>query len=161
MTNTVTAYQRAANLSIGQYTAASLTLTDKDTIPLQLLADGSLRVGLTSGTITIASLAPFQTTPVAGTVSVVTTGGTAVTVATGPLNGGFIVNPYNTAAQNVTAENLYVDIVGTPGSTDANGNGTTTILFPGQSYSIPAIVTGKTVKVNAATSGHKFTVVIL
>lgn len=95
-------------------------------------------------------------TPAASGISVVTTGGTAVTPITGPCNGGIITNPINTAAQAVTAEPLYVDMVGTPSAVDANANGTTFRLDPGQSFDIPALAAGVNVKVNAATAGHKF-----
>ena len=88
-----------------------------------------------------------------------TTGGTAVIIASGPLNGGFITNPPNAASQGVsTAENLYVDMVGTPGSADSAANGTTVLLQPGQSFSIPALAAGVNIRANAATSGHKLSV---
>ncbi len=103
---------------------------------------------------------PVRNTPRAGLVSVVAVGGTAVTVATGPINGGFITNPPNDDAQGVTAENLYVDVVGVPGSTDAAANGTTSLLFPGDSYPLKALPSGVNVMINAATGGHKVTVVI-
>lgn len=100
-------------------------------------------------------------TPAAGATSTVATGGTAVTVIAGPCNGGYVVNPANAAAQGIgSAENAYLDMVGTPGSTDATaGSGTSMILFPGQSFTIPALALGVSVKVNAATSGHLLTVV--
>lgn len=99
-------------------------------------------------------------TPVAGAASVITTGGTAVTAMAGPCNGGFVTNPPNPAGQGIgAAENLYLDMVGTPGSTDAGGSGTTAVLFPGQTFTIPALASGVNVRVNAATSSHAFTVV--
>lgn len=98
--------------------------------------------------------------PAVGITATIVTGGTAVTVVTGPVNGGYIVNPLNTAAQGVTAENAYIDPVASPGSTDAAANGTTNILQAGQVYTIPPLQTGSVVKANAATSGHKLTVVV-
>lgn len=98
--------------------------------------------------------------PSAGLASEVATGGTSVVVASGPIAGGYLTNPESDAAQGVTAENLYVDPVGDPGSTDAAANGTTTSLAPGQTYQIPALPTGSSLKVNAASSGHKFTAVL-
>ena len=96
--------------------------------------------------------------PVVGSAVAVATGGTAVTVFTGPIDGGVIVNPYNAAAQGIaTAENLYVSLVAAPGSTDAAANGGTTLLTPGSAFNVPALATGVTAKVNAATTGHKFT----
>jgi hypothetical protein len=95
-------------------------------------------------------------TPVAATATTIATGGTAITVVTGPVNGGFITNPVDAAGQGISvAENVYVDMVATPGSTDTNGNGTTVIIAPGQTFTIPSIATGVLVKANAATSGHK------
>lgn len=99
--------------------------------------------------------------PTAALASAIVTGGTLVVVASGPINGGYIVNPASKEAQGIgAAENLYVDPVGDPGSTDAAGNGTTTVLAPGQPYSIPALPAGSSLKANAATDGHKFNAVI-
>lgn len=100
------------------------------------------------GPITIT---PAHYTPAALTTNAVATGGTPVTAASGPLNGGWIENP------TTATENLYIDMVGTPASTDADAAGTTTtVVVPGQIFTIPAIATGVNVKINAATSGHKF-----
>lgn len=96
-------------------------------------------------------------TPVPGLVSEIEIGGTAVMVIPPGPNGGYITNPPNPADQGIGGgtEPLYVDPVSPPG---LNGNGTTSSLAPGQSYSI---IPGQTnpVYVNAATSGHKFTCV--
>jgi hypothetical protein len=100
-------------------------------------------------------------TPRAATTSTITTGGTAVTLFTGPINGGYVANPINAAAQGISvAENAYVDPVGTPGSTDAAANGTTMLLEPGQTFSLPVLGVGVNFKANAASSGHKLTVVV-
>lgn len=100
-------------------------------------------------------------TPAAGASSTIAVGGTAVTIAEGPINGGWITNPPDLVAQAIAAaENLYVDMVAVPGSTDATANGTTTLLVPGQSYSIPPLADGVLVRANAATSGHRLTVVV-
>lgn len=102
-----------------------------------------------------------KVTPVAGTASAVVTGGTAVTVVTGPVNGGYISNPLNAAAQGIgAAENAYIDPVAAPGSTDAAANGTTVIVSPGQNYTVPPLATGSVIKANAATNGHKLSVVV-
>ncbi len=113
----------------------------------------------TTGALASITSTPATVTPSAGTTATVATGGTAVTLLTGPVNGGYVVNPLNTAAQGVTAENAYIDPVASPGSTDAVANGTTTLLAAGQVYSIPPMASGLTLKANAATSGHKLTVV--
>lgn len=100
-------------------------------------------------------------TPVAGTASAIVTGGTPITIVTGPVNGGYVTNPPNLASQGIAAaENAYLSLVGNPGSVDANANGTTSPLIPGQTFAIPALAAGVLLKANAATSGHKLTVVV-
>ena len=71
-------------------------------------------------------------------------------------NGGFITNPYSATDQGIAAvEVLYVNPV-----TNAalQGNGTNFPLQPGQTWEI---IPGQTTptSVNAATAGHKFSVV--
>lgn len=95
-------------------------------------------------------------TPVAGLTDVVGVGGTAVTVAPGGINGGYITNPAAAADQGlVAAEDLFVDPVGSAG---LGGNGTTFRIPPGGTWAmIPGQTTPTTV--NANSSGHQFTVV--
>jgi hypothetical protein len=111
-------------------------------------------------TITPGTGYGFQ--PQAGTHVVVAVGGTAVVAVTGPCNGGYIVNPATSAGQGGgSAEELFVDPVAAPGSTDATANGTTTTLpATGGTYAVPPLGAGQFVYVNAATSGHKFTAVV-
>jgi hypothetical protein len=95
-------------------------------------------------------------TPVPGLTSVVTNGGTPVEVIPGAPNGGFITNPISATDQGLGApENLYVDPVNPAGLV---GNGTTFVLYPGASW---PIIPGQTsiTSVNAASNGHKFSVV--
>jgi len=95
-------------------------------------------------------------TPIAGLVSVVTTGGTPVTAIAANPNGGIITNPLTATDQNISiAEPLYIDPVTSPGLA---ANGTTFRLEPGQSW---LVIPGQSTvtRVNAATSGHKFSVV--
>jgi hypothetical protein len=76
----------------------------------------------------------------------------------GPIAGGFIANPLSAAAQGLgAAANLYINLIGTPGSTDAAAGNGTLILVPGASYNVPALASGVNLRVNAASSGHKFT----
>jgi hypothetical protein len=129
-----------------------VTLTDQDGTAIGTI--GNPLITESSGT-------SEGVTPAAGTASTITTGGTAVTLVTGPVNGGYITNPPNAASQGiVTAENAYVSEVGTPGSTDGAANGTTTLLTSGQTFTFPALAAGVLIKGNAATSGHKLTVVV-
>jgi hypothetical protein len=97
-------------------------------------------------------------TPAAATATTITTGGTAITVLSGPISGGIISNPLTAAGQGIaTAENLYISFIGIPLATEAGGVGSTLTLAPGQSYNIPALASGVNLKANAATSSHKFT----
>lgn len=95
-------------------------------------------------------------TPRALDNSTIALGGTAVVAVTGPIYGGFLTNPFSAAAQGLpTAENLYIDMVGAPGSTDATANGTTVLLQPGQNFTFPWLAVGVLVRINAASSGHR------
>lgn len=86
--------------------------------------------------------------------------GVAVEVMAGPIAGGYVINPANAAGQGLSvAENLYVDPINVPGSTDADGNGTTTLLIPGAAYQVPALASGQQLRANATSGGHKFTAV--
>jgi hypothetical protein len=102
---------------------------------------------------------PTPVTPRAGLAFEIVTGGTAVTVVPNVPNGGYITNPSSNIDQNISpsaAEILYVDPVASISSLVANG--TTVALYPGQSFElIPGQISP--VYCNAATSGHKFTVV--
>src|SRR3954463_15439735 len=102
------------------------------------------KFGVTSNPVIVSS-SPAGTlagAPVAGTTAAVAVGGTAVTAIAGPIAGGYITNPLSAAAQGVAVENLYVDPVASPASTDAGAVGTTSILAPGQSYIIPPLPAG-------------------
>lgn len=93
-------------------------------------------------------------TPRALTTSVVAVGGTAVVAIAGPLNSGFIYNPATIAGQNIAAlESIWVDMVGVPGTVDG---GTTIEIKPGQSFVLPNIGASTSVRVNAATTAHRF-----
>lgn len=100
-------------------------------------------------------MATTPITPVPGAASQVTVGGTAVVaVAAGP-NGGKITNPFSPEDQGISeAEVLYVSPVAPPGLV---GNGSVFTVYPGYSWEI---IPGQTTPtyVNAATSGHKFSV---
>ncbi len=95
-------------------------------------------------------------TPRACAVTAITTGGTAVTVLTGPANGYYVFNPLSATDQGiVSAEALYIDPTQTAVTT---GSGTNASLAPGQVfYGIGSSSLG--VSVNAATSSHAFTCV--
>lgn len=124
------------------------------------------KVGIQVGGADVAQSNPvptagLQVTPRAGSASAIVTGGTAITAVSGPINGGYVTNPSDAAAQGIgVAENAYIDMVGTPGATDAAANGTTSLLQPGQTFALPALAAGVNVKLNAATAAHAFTVVV-
>jgi hypothetical protein len=108
-------------------------------------------------------MAANPVTPVAGAASVVTVGGTPViAVAAGP-NGGFIQNPVSAADQGnlPAAEDLVINPVGAAASPTVAGgvNGTNFRIPPG---GIWQLIPGQTTNtsVNAATGGHKFSVVV-
>jgi len=99
-------------------------------------------------------------TPIIGSNTQVVTGGVAVTAIPANPNGGYITNPYSAADQGIsTAEVLYLDPTGAaPGSTPGSGNGSVVALQPGQTWTVIALQNTVT-KVNAGTTGHKFTAV--
>lgn len=91
-----------------------------------------------------------------GRASTVVTGGTAVAAVPVNPNGGIITNPLNAEDQGVDpAEPLYINPI-SPGTTA--GNGSNFALAPGQSW---VVIPGQTTQtwVNAASDGHKFSVV--
>jgi hypothetical protein len=99
--------------------------------------------------------------PMVGAANQIPIGGTAVALVVGPINGGWCTNPANAAAQGIqTAENLYIDMVNPPGSTDATAYGSTILLTPGQNFTIPAIAAGVVVWGNAATNGHNVSITV-
>jgi hypothetical protein len=94
--------------------------------------------------------------PQAGFNVMIVTGGTAVVAIPANAQGGYIINPYAAADQNVSpAEPLYVDPVASPGSTPGTGNGTTRALGPGEQFNVIPYSTTP-IMANAATAGHKF-----
>lgn len=102
---------------------------------------------------------PPQVAPQAGFNVVVVTGGAAVVAIPPNAQGGYIINPYTAADQGISpAEPLYVDPVSVPGSTPGTGNGTTRALGPGEQFDVIPYSTTP-IMMNAATSGHKATVV--
>jgi hypothetical protein len=98
-------------------------------------------------------------TPIPGLNHVVAIGGAPVEVAAGGNNGGFIVNPASATDQGIAGipESLFVDPTGGEPGTAAFG--TTFEIAPGDSWQI---IPGQTTptNVNAATGGHRFSVVL-
>lgn len=96
-------------------------------------------------------------TPLPGLTSTIATGGTAVNAAGPNPNGGFIMNPASAADQGLgSPEPLYVNPVDAAGTA---GNGNTFAIAPGGSWSlIPGQTTSTSV--NAASSGHRFSVIV-
>lgn len=111
-------------------------------------------VGTGGATRQVVSAADYPVTPRALLADAIVTGGTAIVVATGPINGGWVTNPASSTDQGISAaENAYLDMVGTPVLV---GNGTTETLYPGQNFTLPALAAGVDVMLNAATAGHSF-----
>ena len=106
-------------------------------------------------------MASTPVTPAPGQNSVITQGGTAVIAAGIDPNGGYITNPITAADQGLPSgaapEPLFIDPTGAEATLQANGTtfriepGGTWFLIPGQSTPT---------SVNAATGGHKFSVVV-
>ena len=91
-------------------------------------------------------------------VTNVPVGGSAVVSLYGPMSGGYIRNPATAADQGIHAgEPLYVSITGSATLGESAG---TFVLYPGQSFILPGGLTTD-VSVNAATSGHKFSAVVI
>ena len=96
-------------------------------------------------------------TPQPGLASSIATGGTAVAAAGPTANGIIITNPASATDQGIeTVETLYVSPVG---AATLSANGTTFAIPPGGSWTLSFGQTTNT-SVNAATSGHKFSVIV-
>ena len=108
----------------------------------------------------VTTMAATPVTPGPGLASQVAVGGTAVVVAAAAPNGGYIQNPVSANDQGLAnTENLYVSPVAAPGSVDGDGNGTTFVLPPGGIWNL---IPGQTTVTwaNAASSGHRFSIVV-
>lgn len=112
-----------------------------------------------AGTYTVSVSQNVSTpTQMSGTTLTAVTS-SAVGVASGAINGGFILNPPTATSQNIgSAENLYYDLTKPPGNSDSTASATTGTLVPGQSFGLPNLALGTGVFVNAATPGHKVSV---
>jgi hypothetical protein len=151
---------------ISQSTASSLNATvaqgaqaGSSTGNTWFVQDSSVVSAITAAALTPPlAIKPASVTPAAGTAHAIVTGGTAVTMVTGPVNGCQIINPPTATDQAIsTAENAYVNPVTTAATT---GNNTTATLAIGQVWNCPgALLNGTNVSVNAATSAHAFTVI--
>ena len=89
---------------------------------------------------------------------IVPSSGTTVTVAYGPVQGGFIVNPPNAVGQGIAkAEVLWIDLVN---PATLGENHTNYAIQPGERYDFPA---GDTVNVTvtAFSAGHRFSGVLI
>jgi hypothetical protein len=103
-----------------------------------------------------SNVLPGAVTPSAGTASAIVTGGTPVTLITGPVNGCIVTNPLTASDQNIAAAEVgYLNPVAAAGT---NGRGTNNAVQPGQTWRCPPGMTTN-LSGNAATSGHAFSVV--
>ncbi len=103
----------------------------------------------------MATIAP-AVTPVPGSSYQIVTGGVSQVVIPANINGGVITNPALATDQGIgTAEVLYINPYGNAAT---SANNTTFALQPGQSWTV---IPGQTTatSANAATTGHKFSVV--
>ena len=101
---------------------------------------------------------PPNIVPMQGLVTVIAMGGVGVMVIPPGAYGGYIWNPYTASDQGIGAtEPLYVNPIQAP---SLQGFGATSVLYPGAGpWTVPVPKSTAGVFVNAATSGHQFTVV--
>lgn len=98
----------------------------------------------------------MSVTPIPGVNAFVNAAGTPVVAVAANPNGGFITNPLLAADQGVPNEEpLYINPIGDAGT---QANGSTFALQPGQTWTV---IPGQTTptSVNAASAGHKFSVI--
>lgn len=103
---------------------------------------------------------PPSGNPIPAATTTVTVGGTPVIAMFAPVLGGIIENPPTAEDQGLVdsgVENLFIDLTGPAALMET---ATTLPLYPGQVYTIPSGTT-KNVSVNAATSGHRFSAIII
>jgi hypothetical protein len=94
---------------------------------------------------------------------IIATGGTALVIfPNGPFQGVILQNPLTPAAQGIaTAEPLYYNLANsTPGSTDATAFGSNFALQPGERIVLPPVAANIGLRVNAATTGHRFSGIV-
>jgi hypothetical protein len=117
------------------------------------IADQPIGVNIENEPIAVTVAPAAQTTPIAGAVRAIVTGGTAVNAfsAGAIVTEGLISNPI------AATESLFVDLVNAAGTTAPGTNGTTFEVPAGASFRCPPSTLA--VSVNAATSGHAFTAV--
>lgn len=124
-------------------------------VNLTQVGGAAIALGAATPATSLPVVLPIAT-PAAGTASAIVTGGSAVTLITGPVNGCYVTNPLTAADQNIaTAEVAQVNPVTTA---TANGRGTNSTLQPGQGYSCPSGMTTNLSAI-AATTAHAFNVV--
>jgi len=105
--------------------------------------------GTTTVTGTVAVSGSATVTPAAGTHTQIATAGTAVTVMSGYLNGGYVKNP------NAATTILFIDMVNVAATVEG---GTNRGLMPGELMTIPAGANA-TVTANSTDSVHSFVAV--
>ena len=119
-----------------------------------------LSAQLPAGANVIGSTTGAQVTPAACSAAVVTSGGSPITLISGPTTQPVTIYNGSTAAQQgiAAAEVFYLNEVSAPGSTDAavasNSTHSTFPLVAGQSYVVGPLKAGTSVQGNAATTNH-------
>lgn len=101
---------------------------------------------------------PPDVSPQQGLATVITVGGAGVMVIPPGAYGGYIWNPYTAGDQGIgIAEPIYVNPLAAP---SLQGFGATMVVYPGADpYRVPVPKSTYGIWVNAASSGHRFTVV--
>lgn len=99
-----------------------------------------------------------KVTPYRGASSVIRAGGAPQVALFGPMRGGIVYNPLTAADQGLTvAEVLWLDLVA---PATVGESPTTVPVWPGDTYIVPPGDVLQ-VSVNAATTGHRFTSVLI
>jgi hypothetical protein len=152
-------------LPTGASTSALQTTTNTDLATINTTLGTPMQnsggtVGLSGTLPSFASQQTVTTTPKVGTLAVgspalITTGGTAVSVTVA--NGCYVQNGYTATSQNIAAaESLFAN----PVTTAVNGSSSigNSEIQPGTSFNCPPGTT--TLSLNAATSAHRYNVVV-
>lgn len=99
---------------------------------------------------------PPEVQPQQGLATSITLGGQAVMVIPPGAYGGYIWNPYTETDQGVPIEPLFINPISAP---SLEAFGATVAIYQGQNFEVPVAKSVTGIWVNAATTGHRFTVV--
>ena len=162
LSGTLPAYAATPTFNLGTLNGAATAAgvaTVNTTLGTPMQNSGGT-VGISGTLPSFTSQQTVTTTPKVGTLAVgspalITTGGTAVSVTVA--NGCYVQNGYTATSQNIAAaESLFAN----PVTTAVNGSSSVgnSEIQPGSSFNCPPGTT--TLSLNAATSAHRYNVVV-